>query len=59
MERSELEQIKKEIDELNKKIIYYKYHYSVKGRLKMARNNERRRNKTKFKKVLKELLKIK
>ena len=40
-----------------KKEVQHKYHKTEKGYLKMQRNNERRRNKTKFKKVMAEFRK--
>ena len=45
----------KENIELRKKIVALKYNRSDKGYEKVQRNNEKRRNKTKFKRVLREL----
>ena len=46
-----------EEERLRKQAAQATYRSTDKGKAKMARNNARRRNKTQFKRVLKELLK--
>ena len=47
--------LQNENEKLKKTISQMKFHRSEAGKNKMKKNNERRRNKTKFKRVLKEL----
>ena len=65
MDPVELQAIEKMIEDvgvslkkINNQIIQAKYNYSAKGAAKVKRNNERRRLKTYYKKVLKELIKV-
>ena len=51
-----VEELKEELKKVNKQLAQHKYHHTELGRLKIERNNERRRFKTVHKKIMKELL---
>lgn len=53
--KNEIEKIGIQLEKINKSMVQARYYHSQKGQEKLKRQNETRRNRTKFKKVIKEL----